>query len=248
MFPYVCFRCITRFGIVETQEELEESVKILSSQNNKLAELLEKANIKVPHFVGPKLLSFIISAHDQDAAKTPDNDENEKCKSETFENATPTKPKMSSNKTESNKTEEVTENLSTNEQTSCNKPQAKLSAIQQGEQQKPQEAKQPKSQSNHQLNTLPELKEVQSFGSVDLIPVPSNTSRPDYKLHENPVKNFVEITPLVNNQKDKTSPTKPDLPAQPKVLTCVEGKMKKQKLFFSPFRFKIIVNFRCKIF
>lgn len=50
---------------------------------------------------------------------------------------------------------------------------------------------------------LPELKEVQSFGSVDLIPV-SSTSVSDIKVHEKPVKNFVEITPLPNKQTDKT--------------------------------------------
>lgn len=54
-----------------------------------------------------------------------------------------------------------------------------------------------KLQPKSQLNILPELKEVQSFGSVDLIPV-TNQSKPELKVHEKPVNNFVEITPLVN--------------------------------------------------
>lgn len=165
--------------LTETQEELEESLKALVSQNNNLVEQLEKANIKVPHFVGPKLLSFIITVHESQA-----NDENENANIE--------------NKTD-NSTRTVCE-------TSQSKPENKTELIQKKSQNDTEsnghtdvDSLKKSDGTSNPPNILPEIKEVQSFGSVDLIPV-SSSSVPELKVHEKPVKNFVEITPLPSNQ------------------------------------------------
>lgn len=176
---------------IETQEELEESIKALVSQNNNLVELLEKSNIKVPHFVGPKLLSFIVTVHD---AKP--HDENEKIQNKSII-ATTQETLPNDNENETNK---VIEKLPLggkqleNGSTECNLLEQSVKT-----QTKCQLATESKSLSN----TLPELKDVQSFGSVDLIPV-KTTSKPDFKVHEKPVNNFVEITPLPGNHTDQS--------------------------------------------
>lgn len=177
--------------------------------------MLEKAKIKVPHFVGPKLLSFIVTVHD---AKP--NDENEKNQSNsvvTTIQLTSQKNGERKTKEEIQKTPQVIENLDSgsNECNTHKKPIAKVES-----QQQPQCQSQPMPLSN----SLPELKEVQSFGSVDLIPV-TISSKLDLKVHEKPVNNFVEITPLLGEKIEK-SPTKPNISGdsvQPKVSTNVQG-------------------------
>lgn len=202
-------------------------------------ELLEKANIKVPHFVGPKLLNSIsITVRDKNATESND-DENKKCSSETVNKSTPEICKTSKNKTEckTNEPTEVIVELSTNNQTPYDKLQAnspekqndKLPAQPQQKQvqQQQQQLQHEIAKQKPQLNTLPELKEVQSFGSVDLIPV-SNATKQDPKVHEKPVKNFVEITPLISAQNEKISAKSEksdDVAAQPKLSTCIEGKI-----------------------
>lgn len=202
-------------------------------------ELLEKANVKVPHFVGPKLLSFIVNVHD--ATESKDN-ENEKCDSKTVNASTKKIFKTSQSKSEgkSCETKERIEKLPLNNQTSYDKLTANSPEKQKGKtqpkaqlQQQQQQLKQKthlqqqKPQCNSQLSNIPEVKEVQSFGSVDLIPV-SNESISEPKIHEIPVKNFVEITPLISDQNDRISTTQEkfeNASTQPKVSTCDEGKI-----------------------
>lgn len=202
--------------------ELEKSVKVL-------VELLEKSNIKVPNCVGPKLFNNLSeSVHD----------ENKKCENETVNKSSSNECKVSPNNTEckTNTPNEMTVKLSTNNQISYKKPQVNLPEKQNEKRQIQTQQKQIQSQQiqheatkqKSQLNTLPDLKEVQSFGSVDLIPV-SNATKQDPKVHEKPVKNFVEITPLISAQNENISkkPEKSDdnPTHQPKVSACVEGKI-----------------------
>lgn len=182
----------------------------------------------MPHFIRPKLLSNIcITVHDKNATE-PENDENKKFENETVNKSTPKICKTLQNKTKCNthKTAEMIVELSTNNRKSYDKPLAISPEKQNGKLlSQPQHET---TQQKPQLNTLPELKEVQSFGSVDLIPV-SNATKQDPKVHEKPVKNFVEITPLIRGQNENSS-TKPekstDVPAQPKLTICIEGKSK----------------------
>lgn len=219
---FIVFHFYTLDRITETQLELEKSVKIL-------VELLEEANIKVPHFVGPKLPNKISETV---------QDENKKSENETVNESTPKECKESQNNTKckTNKTTEVTvklvisnrlphEKLQVNSPEKQNKNQQTQS--QQQEQIQPQHTQHDTTKQKPQLNTLPELKEVQSFGSVDLIPV-SNATKHDPKVHEKPVKNFVEITPLISSRNENISKkTENDIPdqLQPKVSTYVEGKI-----------------------
>lgn len=140
-------------------------------------ELLEKENITVPHYVQPKFLSFIITVHDKEEKKDENANEHPAKRLDASTSETPQSKTDSKN--------DVAQIPSQNEE----KQNGNLPNIMDV-----------KSISKPQL---PELKEVQSFGSVDLIPV-SSTSVSDLKVHEKPVKNFVEITPLPNKQTDKT--------------------------------------------
>lgn len=201
------------FYVAETQEELEESVKSLVAQNNNLVELLEKAKIKVPQFVGPKFLSFIVTVHD--AKSNDENEQNHNNSVVTTNQQTSQKNGEHETKDEIKKTTQIIEHLDnvSNECNSQNKPNALGQSQQQCQ-------SQPKPLSN----SLPDLKEVQSFGSVDLIPVTS-ASKLDLKVHEKPVNNFVEITPLPEAQIEK-SPTKSDTSSnllQSKLSSNVQG-------------------------
>lgn len=155
------------------------------SQNNNLLELLEKANIKVPHFVKPKLLSFIITVHDSKEENDENANANVTNKVDASSKSTP--------KSELDGKNEVNQTKPPNEQEANGDKNTDLNG---------------KTTPKSQLNALPELKEVQSFGSVDLIPV-SSSSIPELKVHEKPVKNYVEITPLLSNQNEKVL-TKPE--------------------------------------
>lgn len=185
---------------IETQEELEESLKALVSQNNDLVDLLQKANIKVPNFVGPKCLSFIITVHD--VKPTAKIDEIKKIDNKiTNPNASAQNNNLIQKLQEKSKvgTVELIENpLSSNNKEINHKKT--ISDIEHSES---------KSLSKSQLKILPELKEFQSFGSVDLIPV-NNLSKPELKVHGKPVKNSVEITPLVTNQNEKVAGKQPE--------------------------------------
>lgn len=151
--------------------------------------MLQKANIDVPHFTKPKLLSFIITVHD-----SKENDENENKSSE--QKMANAKTKGTSETSQSNaKNEVIQTQAQQDEQQSNGSTNANLPNNVDGK-----AAAKPK---------LPELKEVQSFGSVDLIPV-SNSSVPELKVHEKPVKNYVEITPLPSSQNDKVI-SKPEI-------------------------------------
>lgn len=140
-------------------------------------ELLEKENITVPHYVQPKFLSFIITVHDKEEKKDENANEHPAKRLDASTSETPQSKSDSKN--------DVAQMPSQNEE----KQNGNLPNIMDV-----------KSISKPQL---PELKEVQSFGSVDLIPV-SSTSVSELKVHEKPVKNFVEITPLPNKKTDKT--------------------------------------------
>lgn len=185
----------------ETQEELEQSLKSLVSQNNNLVELLKKSNIKVPHFVGPKFLSYIVSVHDAEPSESCD----EKEKSQKNENKLATSDEF--NQKQSYQSPQTKSNVKSNEviqsPIQINKESYGNKIVNQPENYDP------KSLPKSQLNILPEIKEVQSFGSVDLIPVTTDSTRSELKVHEKPVKNFVEITPLLNNHNDKV-PTQPE--------------------------------------
>lgn len=212
MILVIVYLFVSVFVNAETQVELEESVKALVTQNDSLLDLLEKSNIKVPQFVAPKLFSFIVAVND---AKQNDgkiaNDETKvdsTAKRDTYQ--------ISPNKSEnqSKPSEEVIDKLPVKNQTCDKTIEHPVNDKSNG-----QNASQ-----IQQLNTLSELKEVQSFGSVDLIPV-TNSSKSELKVHEKPVKNFVEITPVLSNQ-NETIPSKPDKSieiAQPTVATCVQG-------------------------
>lgn len=158
------------------------------TQNNDLVELLKKANVKVPHFVSPKLLSFIITVNDDKTSSTYENVENKSNIQDIQTYQTP----QNKNNGESNDETPNVHNKYLKSTNSCDSPDTRF-------------------RSKSQLNILPELTEVQSFGSVDLIPV-TNSPKPELKIHEKPVKNFVEITPLLNDQFEMTS-TQPEKPS-----------------------------------
>lgn len=170
---------------LETQEELEESLKALVSQNNDLVELLQKANIKVPHFVGPKFVSFIVAVHDTDRS-----DENNKVVN---------KPLTINQSNEINKNQPQTKWNVNHDPVQVKIDLNGTKSVHNSSKTRSDLESHPKTH----LNLLPELKEVKSFGSVDLIPVNNDLSRSELKVHEKPVKNSVEITPLVNNQNEK---------------------------------------------
>lgn len=180
----------------------------------------------MPHSIGPQLLSNI---------SEPVHDENKKCENETATESAPKECQLSQNNTKckANKTAEVTVKLLTNNRSSYEKSQApdkqneKLQTQTQQKQVHPQQIQHGTAKQTLKLNAVPELKEVQSFGSVDLIPVSSATKQ-DPKVHEKPVKNFVEITPLISGQNEsisKKAEKSDDVPAQqPKVSTCIAGR------------------------
>ncbi|XP_031620562.1 putative uncharacterized protein DDB_G0282133 [Contarinia nasturtii] len=182
-------------SILKTQEELEGSIKILVEQNNDLVELLEKSNIKVPHFIVPKFFSFIISVYEAKSNKK--NDTKEKREIVDIKSTNSHAPnenvlnKRSPEKKSKNKSNKTVQSPAKNNKETI-------------------EEKTVESIDNYGAKTLPksqlniELNEVQSFGSVDLIPV-TNSSKPEMKIHEKPVKNFVEITPLVSSQNANVS-------------------------------------------
>lgn len=237
-------------GIVETQEELEESVKALVCRNNNLVELLEKANVKVPHFVGPKLLSFIVTVHDDDGDDDPAEpyaNESSKRPSKTTDKKTASdlcEKSQNPNECKSkNQTTKVLENLPATdrpsyEKSNTNTLQSQNEMSQQQLQQRNQKQQGTALRSSHsdlQAGTLAELKEVQSFGSLDLIPV-SNTTKSDPKTHEKPVKNFVEITPLISDgpQIGKIATKSENIDgklSQAKGSTGVEGEIKMIQMF-----------------
>lgn len=181
-------------------------------------ELLEKANIKVPHFVSPKLLSFIVNVHDEKP-----NDENEKNTS----NSAPTHQTPQKD-CEKSGTNGVIQKIPPTKLGPCGKEKSdSLSKPDEKLQYPTKSQNQAQPQPKSQLDTLPELNEVQSFGSVDLIPVTSS-SKPDPKVHEKPVKNFVEITPLPSNQPNESALSKPETScelAQPKESSNVQGRV-----------------------
>lgn len=143
----------------------------------------------MPHFVGPKFLSFIVAVHDTDRS-----DEKEK------NNKVTNKPLTTNQSNEINKNQPPTK-LNVKSTPVIHDPIQVHKEI--NDTKTIINSSDSKSSPKTQLNLLPELKEVKSFGSVDLIPVSSDLSRSELKVHEKPVKNFVEITPLVNNQNEK---------------------------------------------
>lgn len=206
-----------------------------------MIELLEKANIKVPHFVGPKLLSFIVTVHDDDDATESDNDEIQKCPGKVVDKSTSKLlQKKSQNQIEcktKSKASEVIEKAQIHSPQKLDRtPQPKQKPHQQQPHQKQQDNTSQNAQPDHQLNNLAELKEVQSFGSLDLIPVSNALTSDAKRTHEKPVKNFVEITPLVINdvQNEKVT-TKTEIivekSVQPKGSACVEGKTQLRKIY-----------------
>lgn len=174
----------------------------------------------MPHFAGPTLLSNNVSkaAHDDD----------KNCENETINKSTPKQCEVSENNgtCRTNEAKEVTVKLSTNNRKPEANPPEEIQVQAQQKQIQPQHQTQYGiTNQKPQSNTLSELKEVQSFGSVDLIPV-SNATKQDPKVHEKPVRNFVEITPLISAQNEDISKKSDDAPAQlPKVLACNEGKI-----------------------
>lgn len=179
----------------------------------------------MPHFAGPTLLSNNIS-------KAAPHNGDKKYENGTVNKSTPKECEVSQNNTtcRTKEAKEVTVSpLKSNNRKSCDNPEANSSAkIQVQAQQKqiqPQQTQHGITNQKPHSTTLSELKEVQSFGSVDLIPV-SNTAKQDPKVHEKPVKNFVEITPLISAQNDDISKKSDDAPAHvPVVSTCNEGKI-----------------------
>lgn len=172
----------------ETQEELEDSVKALLQQNSDLVGLLEKANIKVPYFAAPKVLSFIITVHgpkvttnNANADKTPDANASIEQNSNKCDNRT-------TDKNDTNKSKKSPDTSASN-----GPKQSGMSTE--------------KAQSSH---ILPDEGETKKFGSVEVIAV-TNSSQFELKPHEQPVKNSVEITPLIAKTPatDVTEP-KPD--------------------------------------
>lgn len=182
---------------LETQEELENSVKALVTQNNKLVELLEKANVRVPHFDAPKLISFIVTVHDDETHdKNDKNDKNNKIENKCIVQQTAACQAVSAKRSDDKPNEVVLKQ-------SNRKPESISTKLTNGTH--------AEAQPKVQIKILPELKEVtevQSFGSLDLIPV-TNSSRPELKVHEKPVNNFVEITPLLSKHDEKV-PTHSD--------------------------------------
>lgn len=83
-FDEYCFINLNLFCIAESQEELEEGLKVLIIRNNELLDLLKKAGIEAPPFTGPKLLSCIVQVQNGEqiiSSSTP--------QAATFETAAP---------------------------------------------------------------------------------------------------------------------------------------------------------------
>lgn len=144
----------------------------------------------MPHFIVPKFFSFIITVHDSNSKNETEKCETNESKTKNLNrpNENKSHKKSSSNKSK-NKCNKIVKNAAKNNNETIEKKT--VDPIENSEKIHLQKT---------QLNI--ELKEVQSFGSVDLIPV-TNTTKSELKVHEKPVKNFVEITPLVNSQNEK---------------------------------------------
>lgn len=165
---------------LETQVELEDSLKVLVKRNNELIVLLEKANIKAPYFVEPKNLSFIVTVHEADATSNEANAEpsiNANILNKSVE--------CDSQLIGKNGVDNIESPPSTNNADASDKfsPESQASTGK----------NQPRS-----IHTLPDEGESKKFGSVEVIAV-TNTTQLDSKPHQQPVKNSVEITPLITN-------------------------------------------------
>lgn len=155
-------------------------MKTLVKQKDELVALLEKANVKVPYYVAPKALSFIVTVHDSekspndangdqlaDSNASPTKHNSVECDSQTIGKVAgdTSKPPINSNAADVNK---------------ANGSAAHASS----------EQNQTKT-----LHILPDEGEIKKFGSVDVIAV-ANGSQLEPKPHEQPVKNSVQITPV----------------------------------------------------
>lgn len=149
----------------------------------------------MPHFVSPKFLSFIVSVHDAEQRDDKQKSEKNDNKSATSNGVNQKKPYQKPQSRANSKTEVIQNSVQISKEPN---------GIKATNPSKSPESSEPKYIPKGKLTILnSELKEVQSFGSVDLIPV-TNASRPELKVHEKPVKNLIEITPLLNNQNEKT--------------------------------------------
>lgn len=142
----------------------------------------------MPHFVGPKFLSFIVAVHDTDRSDGKETNDKVANKPLTTKQANEINKNQPQTKSNVKSKAEIHDPVQVNGTKTIINSSENRSDL--------------KSNTKSQLTLLPELKEVKSFGSVDLIPVTSDLSRPELKVHEKPVKNFVEITPLVNTQNE----------------------------------------------
>lgn len=149
-------------------------------RNDSLVELLQKSNILVPHFVEPKFLSFIIAVHDERTDEKKDN--------------------AASSAADDKICDSVPEAL----QFAASKPSVNISKSENGP---------PVAIANDELPTnqpgkkLPELSEIKKFGSVEVIPV-TNATKFEVKMHQQLIKNTVEITPLLPDPGFNTPPEK----------------------------------------
>lgn len=165
-------------SLLETQEELEESLKALVSRNNCLVQLLEKCNVKAPPFIGPKLLSYIVTIHDD--IRQCDEEVNKISKSI---NKSISKPKNKNCNNNNNVSVSPNKNLKLVKDVAKRK-----SSLLNG---------QKKSDSDNKLpNISLAIPEIQKIGSVEIIPV-SKSSNSEIKPHDQPIKNSVQITPLL---------------------------------------------------
>lgn len=163
----------------ETQEELEDSLKVLVKRNNELIVLLEKAKIKPPYFVEPKNLSFIVTVHEADATSNDgkaDTSMNANVKSVECDSQVIGKSGVENGGSSPANTNNANtaDTFSSESTASAGKGQLKS------------------------MHILPDEGETKKFGSVEVIAV-TNTKQLDSKPHQQPVKNSVEITPLITN-------------------------------------------------
>lgn len=173
-FPVWKFVDNTIFSIPGTHKEVDGRLKALVLRNSSLVALLKKFNIEVP------------SVHDD--CSQLDNNRNENSKNKANTDGTQIDLVVSVQKKKKKSKEKL---MKTSPK--IRKGSSKIN-----------ENKLVKDTPKTVSNGLPELGEIQKFGSVELIPVSKPFSYED-RLHNQPIKNSVEITPLITSPGDNVT-------------------------------------------
>lgn len=134
----------------------------------------------MPHFVEPKFLSFILAVHDGKTDEKKD-DENSSGADDNICDSMPQIPQFGASKQSDKKSN--------------------------SEKGKPIATANDESPTNQPVKKLPELSEIKKFGSVEVIPV-TNATKFEIKMHQQLIKNTIEITALLPDPSFNTPPEK----------------------------------------